>query len=191
MKAGAWVVALVLPKKDWPIAETEVLVGIPGMADAELSMTMQDGDFILHYNKLDLIQRVNQEAKLVKDQREAPPVVTMRLSRAGRIFRSVSVVQEEGDSVSGIVAFGMRERAVWLVLEAWNEVLQAIAEEVKAQEYALEVRNLEIDALSSDALRFQRDESVELQLLPSEALLYVPLSTESCRTLQSRARCRT
>ena len=29
------------------------------MADSELSMTMQDGDLILHYNKLDLVHRVN------------------------------------------------------------------------------------------------------------------------------------
>ena len=47
------------------------------MADTELSMTMQDGDFILHYNKLNLVQRVNQEGKLVNDAREAPPVVTI------------------------------------------------------------------------------------------------------------------
>ena len=76
-KRGAWVVAFVLPKKYWPFAETEILVGIPGMADTELSMTMQDGDFILHYNKLDLVQRVNQLGELVKDAREAPPVATI------------------------------------------------------------------------------------------------------------------
>ena len=76
-KRGAWVVAYVLPIKDWPFAETEILVGIPGMADTELSMTMQDGDFILHYNKLNLVQRVNQQGELVKDAREAPPVATI------------------------------------------------------------------------------------------------------------------
>ena len=57
-KRGAWVVAFVLPKKDWPFCCEDILVGIPGMADTELSNTMQEGDFILHYsyNKLDLVQ---------------------------------------------------------------------------------------------------------------------------------------
>ena len=100
--------------------------------------------------------------------------------------RTVSVVQEQIDSISGVAAFCLRERAVWVVVEARLEVIESLVEEVKAQ--GDEIRSLKIeDRLSPDTLRFDRNESVALQLLSSERLLCVPLSVYELHEIQQQS----
>ena len=96
--------------------------------------------------------------------------------------RTVSVVQDQIDSISGVAAFCLRERTVWLIVEARQEDVERRVEAIKAHGH--EVRCLRLEkGLSPDAHRFGPDESVELQLLSSERLLRVQLSITQLRDI--------
>lgn len=84
--------------------------------------------------------------------------------------------------LAGIVAFCLRVRTVWLVLDANKDSLEAIRIElnIEAEERSLETEH----GLSPDARRFNPGESVDVRLLSSERQLRLQLS-HSCGRLQS------